>query len=173
MQFISWQNKDPRSLKKKIKGSWSFRFYTSLQLLFHINKQFCWDVNPYAFKRHLPGSSSPPTACNECCIFLMTFLLLSPDSKLTKEVQLLLVITHRKIKVSTQYSEAYYHWLYYKEYTSNIIALHKQNFVWSKILPQSLTNLLFEWERMWKITSLFITLGFYRLYSLKPSPFLD
>lgn len=98
VHFISWQNKDPRSLKKKTKSSWSFRFYTSLQLLFHINKQFCWDASTYAFKRHLPSRTSPPTACNERYIFLMTFLLLPPDLKLTKEVQLLLIITHRKIK---------------------------------------------------------------------------
>lgn len=110
--FFCWRNKDLRSLKKKRQGSWSSIFCTPLQLLIHINEHFCWDVIPYIFKINLPSNLLPPTACSEQCIFAVTFPPTSLDSKLNKEVQLFLVITHRTMKKSAQYSE----------YTSNMIA---------------------------------------------------
>lgn len=50
----------------------------------------------------------PHTAGSEHFILPVTFLPSALDSKLNKEVELFLVITHRTMKVSAQYSEAYY-----------------------------------------------------------------
>lgn len=110
--FFYWWNKDLRSLKKKRQVSWSSIFCTPLQLLIHINEDFCWDVSRYIFNIHLPSNMLPWTACSEQCIFAVTFPLTPLDSKLTKEVQLFLVIAHRTMKKSAQYLQ----------YTSDMIA---------------------------------------------------
>lgn len=50
----------------------------------------------------------PHTASSEYHILPVAFLPSPLDSKLNKEVDLFLVITHRRMKVPAQYSEAYY-----------------------------------------------------------------